>query len=292
MDTSNGQPFVILAPADLLPATVSPSPYHTPYGSVPVFRSEGLTWFAPAPPHARIYAAKDLGFERVVEVLMLEAVNCLAALGDIIIPNDLVDLTCHRCPTFFIGKGYGFLAQNPPYCPQTRTTLLTVARRVAAALPVATQPRVFARGTCGMVERTDLPRNGERGTVQRQLAAWGVDVAGTEGVPTSFLARELELCYAPLGYIAATEAHAFKGRSSASTAETEGTAAQPSAPPPGRLLHTMLQQAAAELHPHLRLCTCGTTMQATRERGAVGDDWHTWVAPLPRSERYQGGWYE
>lgn len=259
--TSNTRLVVLLpAPPDSRHLHVhlpyaSPDTITTPAGTVQVFATATLSLFAPAPTRALIAGAKELGAERVIEPVPLTPVNHLLAPGDLLVPDHLLDLTTGQVETFFVGKGYGFVPQHPPYCPELRAALLEAARAVVADIPGAERPCVFGRGTYGAYTApvTD--------TMRRTLAHWQVDAAGTGGVPASFLARELELCYAIVGVVAPL-APVVPGDDSLMTA-----------------WHTLFRavQHAGEIVPGTRLCPCPDLMRPTRERGLIGDDWHTWV---------------
>lgn len=180
-------------------------------------------------PQAAIYAAKGLGISRVIELVSAVALDRLLQPGAIVVPHDLVDLTVGRGSTFFIGKGYGFLGQQQVFCPELRR----VAQQTLEAGPL----RSFARGTLAVV---DDPQT----TIDRR---WNAQLMAQQGAPAAYLAKELELCYLPLGLI---------GQHGDLT------------PLIGRLI--------AEL-PEARSCPCSTAMQATRERGLIGDDWRSWL---------------
>jgi 5'-methylthioadenosine phosphorylase len=74
---------------------------------------------------------------------------------------------------------------------------------------------------------------------------WGAHVAGTSLLPTAFLARELELCFAALAIV---------GR--------DVTAADL------QLLATVTTTAP---------CACGEAMARSKAAGSVGPDWKSWV---------------
>jgi 5'-methylthioadenosine phosphorylase len=241
--------LLIIAPAAWTPEdNQQPDELITPYGAV-VARLRPLgplraAWVgASAAPFAAIYAAKAAGAARVVELAPVAARNRLLEPGDLLLPSDLVD--CTRLPryTFFAGKGYGFLAQREPFCPHLRSALLATA--------AAGAPRAFARGV--------YLATGDLRTVEPE---WDADVAGDGIVPTSFLARELELCYAALCVVAEPL-----------TPTVEDTSASPSI----ELLEGLLADALGRL-PAERVCACATAMQSYRERGDIGPDWRTWVA--------------
>lgn len=187
-------------------------------------------------PRAAIFAAKAFGVTRIVEVLPARAIDRLLPPGALVVPHDSIDLTVGRAATFFVGKGYGFLSQQHVFCPELR-------RAAIAALDE--QPRVFARGTLAVLDDLDQPID----------PRWGAQLAARSGVPAAYLAKELEVCYAPLCVI-------------------------------GGDLHEIepaIDRVIAQI-PVQRQCPCATAMQATRERGLIGDDWRTWIGVEDRAE--------
>jgi 5'-methylthioadenosine phosphorylase len=175
--------LLLLAPAEWAPDS-QPCQLDTPYGAVDArigaLDSLSAAWVAVgASPFAAIYAAKAAGASRVVELAPVAPHNRLLDQDDLLLPGDLVDRTRLPRYTFFAGKGYGFLAQREPFCPDLRGALLAAA--------VTRAPRVFARG---VYLATDDPHAID--------PDWDADVAGDGVVPANFLARELELCYAAL----------------------------------------------------------------------------------------------
>ena len=238
--------LLVIAPDGLFDQRGEPYVAETPYGAARMLPdrigAQAGAWVAAsASPFAAIYAAKAAGATRVVELVPVVAINRLLEPGDLLLPDDLADRTGYQRYTFFAGKGYGFLSQREPFCPVLRGALLAAAR--------ALTPRSFARGVYLAVEGpppTAAP------------PAWEADIAGRGVVPTSFLARELEICYAPLCVVAAQD----DGRS---FEQMRG------------LLDDTLADALPRL-PGERTCVCATAMQAYRDRGDIGPDWRTWIA--------------
>jgi 5'-methylthioadenosine phosphorylase len=225
---------LLLAPGRLLPEGDSHT-FATPYGAVEARRRPFAEWRcawvdAATSPFAAIYAAKSAGATRVVELAPVTAHNRLLERGDLLAPDDLIDRTQLPRYTFFAGKGYGFLSQREPFCPVLRSALLAGA--------AAQHARVFARGVYLAAGPEAAPG-----------PTWDADVAGGAVVPASFLARELELCYAPL---CAVE--------------------------PADIGFDAVLAAALAALPRERTCACATAMQQYRERGYIGPDWQTWVA--------------
>jgi 5'-methylthioadenosine phosphorylase len=241
-------PFTAMITIDLLviaPDEWSPdygvSQLHTPYGALEArvgsLGSLRVAWVAAgASPFAAIYAAKGAGAARVVELAPVAPHNRLLDHDDLLLPSDLVDRTRLPRYTFFAGKGYGFLAQREPFCLALRGALLAAA--------VTRAPRVFARG---VYLATDDPH-----TIEPE---WDADVAGDGVVPASFLARELELCYATLCIVTDDESAIYDVQ----------------------WAEALLADTLSRL-PEERTCVCATAMRQYRDRGDIGPDWREWVS--------------
>ncbi len=130
---------------------------------------------------ALLYGAKTLGATRIVELVRAVDLDRLLADDSLVVPHDLIDLTHGRYLTFFEGKGYGFLPQQEPFCPEMRAAAIPAARAVNAGSA--------ARAIVAAVEYA----------ADAIVAAdWGAHLMGKAISPTAYLARELELCYLPL----------------------------------------------------------------------------------------------
>jgi 5'-methylthioadenosine phosphorylase len=259
----NNCDLLLIAPSAHTPSSGEPRTFDTPYGAIGAqIRSLGplrVAWVAAgASPFAAIYAAKAAGVARVIELAPVAARNRLLERGDLLLPGDLVDRTRLPRYTFFAGKGYGFLAQREPFCPDLPGALFAAA--------AARAPRVFARGV--YLATADL---------HAVEPDWDADVTGGGVVPISFLARELELCYAALCVVAealtpTTASVATRvGRRDRRADESE------SAVPMVELLESLLVDTLEHL-PSERACVCATAMQQYRDRGDIGPEWRTWVA--------------
>lgn len=180
---------------------------------------------------AAIYGAKLASIARVVELVPVSPLDRLLAEAVYVVPHDLIDLTSGDYLTFFTGKGYGFLPQHTPFCPQMRTGLNAAARHA--------EPGSCSRGVIAALG--SWQELAEARTLGAHLGGLGVS-------PVAFLARELELCYAPLCMLG----------------QHEGVR---------QIVQEMLQ-----LLPEDRTCPCATAMASARERGLVGEDWRAWLS--------------
>ena len=212
----------------------------TPYGAAPVGELDGLAVLVRSEGvegRALIWAAKEMGARRVLAGEAVQPVSPLLEEGDLVLPADLIDLTKLRPFTFFVGKGYGFIKLNPPFCPDLMTALLAEARK--------TRPRSFRGAT---YVGTEGPREATPAEL-RMYRQWGGDVVGSGLVPEAYLARELELHYAAL------------------TVAGEATAP----------LHQALLAAARRPDlGSLAPCGCTETMRFMKEQGVIGEDWKEW----------------
>ncbi len=256
-------PFIVLVSSFFTIPAPTTSTTTTPYGTVLLHTIGDMVVAAPAPPRARVYALKAMGYERCIEIFPVWATNRLLAIGDILLPHDVVDCTRATDSTFFVGKGYGFVHHAPPYCPALRDALHEAATQVCNRVPLPSRPRVFQRGTYVAVD-TIADASTARPTIAAQ---WGVDAVGAGGAPTSFLSRELELCYAPFGVVVGDSAWGMDGEPVGGDVWEYGD---------DSLLAQIVARAGA-LVPPVRTCACPTTMQTARERGLIGKDWHTWI---------------
>ena len=73
---------------------------------------------------ANAYALKDRGVENMLAWSGPGALEESFAVGDFVIPDDIIDETKHRKSTFFdSAAGLGFIRQNPVFCPGLRRSL-------------------------------------------------------------------------------------------------------------------------------------------------------------------------
>lgn len=258
----------------------------TPFGEVPAVQKIELSgdvhaWFlsrhgqerysvsAPFVNYrAQIYALKSLGAERVISWSGPGAIRGdKYRPGDFVIPHDIIDETRRRASTFFEGKGWGFIRSHPTFCPQ-----------LGRALRDAFQTLDIPVKEGGVYVCTEGPRL-ETAAEIRKYEALGGDLVGMTLSPEAFLARELEICYAPLCYV---------------TNFAEGVVDRPVRP--GELFGGMMDQTEREavarctdLFPSIvrealagvasspRDCHCGDAMLRYRREGVLGDDWRGWL---------------
>ncbi|HUV05294.1 MAG TPA: MTAP family purine nucleoside phosphorylase [Armatimonadota bacterium] len=216
---------------------------------------------------ANIWALKEMGTGRIVSWSGPGAVDEALAIGQFVIPDDLIDETKARASSFFEGTGWGFVRQNPVFCPSLRSAIADVMSKIGVACRSG-----------GVYVCTEGPRL-ETPAEVRKYRLLGGDMVGMTLAPEVFLAKELEMCYAAICYI---------------TNYAEGIADRPFTP--GVLFEGLLDekeketvQDAVELFPDIIAllparvlsseppCDCARLMERYRLRGDIGPDWRTWI---------------
>lgn len=149
------------------------------------------------PPHkinyrANIWALKESGADTVLAVASVANIHPDMAVGNIVIPHQLIDYTWSREQTFFSDDlaHVTHIDFSEPYCEVLRSYLLTAAKKVKFT--------VFTEGVYGATQGPRLETAAEIDRMERD----GCDIVGMTGMPEAALARELELCYATCAMIA------------------------------------------------------------------------------------------
>lgn len=135
---------------------------------------------------ANIYAMKVLGVQRIISVSAVGSMKELIEPGDVVIPDQFIDLTKRRVSTFFEGGIVAHVAFGEPICAALAHALAVAGEGVGANL--------HRGGTYLCMEGPQFSTKGE----SRLYRQWGVDVIGMTNMPEAKLAREAELCYATL----------------------------------------------------------------------------------------------
>lgn len=141
------------------------------------------------PPHqinyrANIRALRDVGCRIIIATNAVGALRQALKPGDIVLPDQFIDLTKARPTTFFDGPEVRHVDVTTPYCGHVRTQ---------AAAAFANQP--LALHAAGTYVCTEGPRF-ETPAEIKAYSQWGGDLVGMTGVPEVVLARELGMCYA------------------------------------------------------------------------------------------------
>ena len=231
----------------------------TPFGDVgPLARRQARdadfgVWVLPyfgsptrTDPRATIWAAKSLGVQRILAIEGMVGLEHDLTRGDIVLPVDYIDWTKHQPTTFFEQTGAGYISQKPPFCPD-------ISAAIRGHLPAA-RPVIYL-GDEG-------PRH-ETAAEARMFRQWGAQVRGLNLVPETYLAKEMELCFAAIGLITAHGADRERayGKGEVRRATREALEALPA--------------IFADL-PDPPTCGCNHLQDSARQRGVLSSNWKEW----------------
>ena len=148
------------------------------------------------PPHminyrANLWGYKKLGVERIISISAVGGIKRGLKPGDIVILDQVMDMTRNRKSTFYDGKdGVVHIDFTEPYCTELRKTLLNAGKR--------TKVEIKNGGTYVAVDGPRLETSSEI----KGFKLLGGDVVGMTGMPEASLARDLEICYSGLSVVA------------------------------------------------------------------------------------------
>ncbi|HEU4506254.1 MAG TPA: S-methyl-5'-thioadenosine phosphorylase [Nitrospira sp.] len=179
-----------------------PTPFGSPSSPVVVGELDGVRVaflsrhgqghrFSPSDINYRgnIYALKALGVRRVISVSAVGSMKESMKPGDVVLPDQFMDLTKRRISTFFEGGVAVHVAFGDPVCASLSASLLAAGQSVGAT--------VHQGGTYLCMEGPQFSTKAES-HLYRQ---WGVSVIGMTNMPEAKLAREAELCYATVALV-------------------------------------------------------------------------------------------
>jgi len=138
---------------------------------------------------ANIYALKSLGVKRVVSISACGSLRDDYAPGDLVIPDQLFDLTRDRRRSFFGDGLVAHIGVADPFCPDLSSQVVEAVN--------ATGATVHHGGTFLTVEGPRFSTKAESNVYR----AWGMSLIGMTTSPEAFLAREAELCYTVMAHV-------------------------------------------------------------------------------------------
>ncbi len=216
---------------------------------------------------ANLYALKDRGVTQVIAWSGPGAIDVTLAIGQYVLPEDVLDETHGRAGTFFEGTGLGVIRQSPVFCPRLQAALERAAHD---------ENRPLRRGgtyVCTQGPRLETPAE------IRKYRVLGADHVGMTLCPEVFLAHELEICYAAILYItnyaeglkpaASQPDRLFGGLMSPEEERAQREAVE--------ALPTVIGRAVRLLSSTHEPCTCQSSMERYRRSGRIGSDWRLWM---------------
>ncbi|PIB77537.1 S-methyl-5'-thioadenosine phosphorylase [Mycolicibacterium brumae] len=134
------------------------------------------------PYRANMWALRALGVRQVLAPCAVGSLDPRLGPGAMVVPDQLVDRTAGRASTYFDGGGIhvGFA---DPYCPDLRSAALVDGVLDGGTMVVIEGPRFSTRAE------------------SRWYADQGCTLINMTGCPEAVLARELEICYAPIALV-------------------------------------------------------------------------------------------
>ncbi len=233
-------------------------PLSTPYGKAGPFAlrqpvgGDGV-WVLPyfggparTDPRATLWAAKELGVQRILAWDSVIGLEHDLGRGQIILPRDYIDWTKHQPCTFFEKTGAGYISQVPPFCPDINAV---IARQLPEAKAV-----VYLGG--------EGPRR-ETAAEARMFRQWGAHVRGLNLVPETYLAKELELCFGAVGVVIAHGADRLPSTAGGEIRDAD------------RIILAALPAIFSDLGL-TQSCDCDHLQTGPRQRGVLSQDWHEW----------------
>lgn len=178
---------------------------NTPYGEVQLSQGTGEDddlYFLPRhgadhsiPPHrvnyrAHLKAFEVLGVDKILAAYAVGSINPTIPPLSLVAVNDFIDFTSGRESTYYDGgsEGVKHVDMSQPFCPALREALLERAPdfdltiRPSGVYVASNGPRLETPAEIAMFQQ------------------WGGDVIGMTAVPECVLAKELDICFAGVGF--------------------------------------------------------------------------------------------
>ncbi|WP_243059770.1 S-methyl-5'-thioadenosine phosphorylase [Nocardioides sp. SR21] len=151
------------------------------------------------PPHAipyraNLWALRSLGVRQVLAPCAVGGLSETVAPGDVVVPDQLVDRTFRRIPSY-VESGAVHLPFADPYCPGVSGAVL------------AADPEVRSGGAMVVIEGPRFSTRAE----SRAYAESGWRLINMTGAPEAALAREMRMCYAAIALVTDMDAGAESG---------------------------------------------------------------------------------
>ena len=138
---------------------------------------------------ANIYALKSLGVERIISVNACGSLREDYAPGDIVIPDQLFDMTKNRERTFFDRGLVSHISVAEPFCPDLSAKILSSVQKTGAT--------VHKGGSFITIEGPRFSTRAESNVFR----SWDMSIIGMTTAPEAFLAREAEICYGVMAHV-------------------------------------------------------------------------------------------
>jgi 5'-methylthioadenosine phosphorylase len=138
---------------------------------------------------ANIYALKSIGVKRILAVSACGSLREDYAPGEIVVPDQIFDLTKNRKRSFFENGMVAHVSVADPFCTSLSAKVIEGVRSSGGD--------VHDSGTFITVEGPRFSTRAESDTYR----SWGMSIIGMTTSPEAFLAREAELCYSVMAHV-------------------------------------------------------------------------------------------
>jgi 5'-methylthioadenosine phosphorylase len=147
------------------------------------------------PPHrinyrANIWALKSLGVTRILAPSAVGSLKIDYKPGDLVIPDQFIDLTKSRDSTFYEGGKVCHISVAQPFCLE----LVNIAQHSLKNMSIDSH----INGTYVCIEG---PRFSTKAESKYYREVMGADIIGMTLIPECILAREAEICYLSISTI-------------------------------------------------------------------------------------------
>ena len=185
VETPYGAPSAPVSVGTVAGRRVAFLPRHGPHHEHPPHR---------IPYRANLWALRSFGVRQVLAPCAVGGLRDEVAPGDVVVPDQLVDRTYGRVPSY-VETGAVHLPFADPYCPGVSAAVL------------AADPDAKAGGAMVVIEGPRFSTRAE----SRHYAEQGWTLINMTGAPEAALARELRLCYATIALVTDMDAGAETG---------------------------------------------------------------------------------
>jgi 5'-methylthioadenosine phosphorylase len=141
------------------------------------------------PARANIHGFRQLGVERLLAASAVGSLQQHIEPGHAVVPDQLIDRTRGRPPSFFGDGLVAHVGLADPFCASLSHHLATAALGVGVT--------AHEGGTLVVIEGPAFSTRAE----SELFRSWGADIVGMTALPEARLAREAELCYASICFV-------------------------------------------------------------------------------------------
>jgi 5'-methylthioadenosine phosphorylase len=138
---------------------------------------------------ANIFALKTLGVPRIVSISACGSLREDFKPGEIVVPDQIVDMTHNRPRTFFGNGIVAHIGAADPFCRDLSSKVTEAVSSTGATLH-----------KCGTYITIEGPRFSTKAE-SNLYREWGMSVIGMTACPEIFLAREAGICYATMAHV-------------------------------------------------------------------------------------------